>query len=178
VDANLARARLTLLEWLESADAGFPSDSARAVAIAEALTDLSPDPGQIARVRAALVQLLETEELLVPQSPKRCTLLAEMLAKLDPSPDELTRARKAVLHQLKHAHDADPSGVYMLVHTLPILRPVAADLVSWKLWATPVSYDLMCNVRRNSSLSAWLEILPTLAGLEFDYQEGPQHIAG
>ena len=163
---QLGRARARILALLQDG-AVIPDQAAE---LARVLAGLDPKPGQLARARARILDLLDGAAAARDHGGLAYEL-AQALPALDLNPGELRRARAGVLEVLQ----ADATWAYWaggLVDALSRLGPDTGDIANWRSWHHWPTPALLAAVRRNSELPAWLQALPTLAGIPFDASFG------
>ena len=163
---DLRRAGGRILDLLQDS-AVLPDQAAE---LARVLAGLDPKPGQLARARARILDLLDSAAAGRDHGGLAYRL-AQVLPALDLDPGELRRARTKVLEVLQ----ADTTWGYWaggLVDALAGLGPDTGDIACWRSWHHWPTPALLAAVRRNSELPAWLQALPTLAGIPFDASFG------
>ena len=163
---QLGRARARILALLQDG-AVIPDQAAQ---LARVLAGLDPKPDQLARARARILDLLDSAAAGHDHGGPAYEL-AQVLPALDLNPGELRRARARVLEVLQ----ADATWGYWaggLVDALSRLSPDTGDIANWRSWHHWPTPALLAAVRRNSELPAWLQALPTLAGIPFDANFG------
>ena len=129
-----------------------------AAALAGALGPLDPTAEDRRRARDALLGLLagQTDGWMAER-------LGAGVAQLDPTAEDRRRARAALLGRL--ARETDSSVAAALAGALGLLDPTVHDLRTWRAWAVRPAAELLAAVRRNSALTNWLAVLPSLTSL-------------
>ena len=89
--------------------------------------------------------------------------LAGGLVLLDPTAEDRRQARDALLARL--ARETNSRAAAELAAGLVPLGPTVHDLGTWRAWAVQPTSELLAAVRRNSALTNWLAVLPSLASL-------------
>src|SRR5215472_2147574 len=110
--------------------------------LAEVLSGLGPEPGDLAQVRSRVLDLLDS--VAAPSGAKH---LASAVATLSPEPKDLTRARCRILGMLDGAL---PSDVRELAAALQQLGPVVDELANLKSRSETPGHDLLAAARRNT----------------------------
>ena len=82
---------------------------------------------------------------------------------LDPTAEDKRQARDALLGLL--ARETDSWVAAGLAGALAQLDPTVHDLRTWRAWAVRPTAELLAAVRRNSALTNWLAVLPSLTSL-------------
>lgn len=151
------------------------------------LAELGPTAEEQARARKALLNLLtrKTEWLpelaavfarLDPPAEERARVwevlpsqftrswraerLVEVVAQLAATDQERERAREALLALL--TPETKPQVAQRLAAAVARLSPTVADLGEPDTWPCAPTHELLAAARQNSSLSAWIAILPQL----------------
>jgi NACHT domain len=144
------QARTALLSLLAG-----QNDSTPTVRLAEAVVQLAATAKEITQARKALLG-----QLTYPIGSTAASELASMLSRLDPPAAEQQRARDALLELL--LTEPNQHNVGSLMSAIAKLNPAIPDLSNLRSWTFPISGELLATVRRNSTLSDWLEAIPSL----------------
>ena len=135
------------------------TDSGKAAELAGALGPLDPTAEDRRQARGALLGLLAGQT----DSWGAAAGLAGALGPLDPTAEDRRQARGALLGLL--AGQTDSWGAAELAGALGPLDPTVDDLRTWRASAVRPTAELLAAVRRNSALTNWLAVLPSLASL-------------
>ena len=134
------------------------TDSERAAWLADALGPLDPTAEDKRQARGALLELLAHQT-----NSGRAAWLADALGPLDPTAEDKRQARGALLERLTRETDSERAA--KLADGLGPLDPTVHDLRTWRAWAVRPTAELLAAVRRNSALTDWLAVLPSLTSL-------------
>ena len=134
------------------------TDSGMAAELAGALGPLEPTAEDRRQARDALLGLLAHQT-----DSKRAAELAGALGPLEPTAEDRRQARDALLGLLAHQTDSERAAA--LAGALAQLDPTVHDLRTWRAWAVRPTAELLAAVRRNSALTNWLAVLPSLTSL-------------
>ena len=168
------QARTTLLTLLiHEPRSGRPAQWPCEIAadLTRGLTKLHPTPDEKWQACVALINLMTRLPLMrkeeirywpVPRKTLGGTAadLAGSLVQLDPTLDDKQQTRTVLLTLLRQT--TDHSVIGLLVDAIVQLDPTAQDLDAWQLQTTHLTVELLAAARRNSELSDWLDILPSL----------------
>jgi hypothetical protein len=140
--------------------------SVDAALLAGALGPLDPTAEDKRQARGALLGRLTRKT-----NSLRAAELAGALGPLDPTAEDKRQARGALLGRLTRettsrlaAELADKlAQLDPTVHDLG--TPTVHDLGTWRAWAVRPTAELLAAVRRNSALTNWLAVLPSLTSL-------------
>lgn len=88
-------------------------------------------------------------------------ILARAIPRFEPTADDKRQARRALLRLLPG--EAQERYASELINLLLLLDPSSHDLSTAESWAALPTRRLLAAARRNSTLDAWLTILPSLA---------------
>ena len=147
------QARDTLLRLLAR-----ETNSWTAAELAGALVRLDPTAEDKRQARDTLLRLLARET-----NSWTAAELAGALVRLDPTAEDKRQARDTLLPLL--ARETNSWTAAELAGALVPLDPTFHDLRTWRAWAVRPTSELLTAVRRNSALTNWLAVLPSLTSL-------------
>ena len=101
--------------------------------------------------------------LLARETSSGRAVLAGALCPLDPTAEDKRQARGALLGLL--APETSSRRAADLADKLVQLDLTVHDLRTWRAWAVRPTAELLAAVRRNSALTNWLAVLPSLTSL-------------
>ena len=135
--------------------------------LVQALIGLGPVPSDMARARTRILDLLDVVNAW-DVGP-----LAQALIALGPEASDMARARTRIVDLLNSSREIRRPSSHglspyedMLI-ALSELEPELPDLAGSASWEMAPPSAVLAAVRRNSSLSRWLEALPELAPTDF-----------
>ncbi len=134
------------------------TSSGAAAALAGGVAQLDPTAEDRRQACDALLGRLARET-----DSGRAERLAAGVAQLDPTAEDRRQARDALLGRL--ARETDSGAAAGLADGLVLLDPTVHDLRTWRAWAVRPTAELLAAVRRNSALTNWLAVLPSLTSL-------------
>jgi hypothetical protein len=129
-----------------------------AASLAGALGPLDPTAEDKRQARDTLLGRLARET-----TSYRAAELADVLGELDPTAEDKRQARDTLLGRL--ARETTSGMAAALARELVLLDPTVHDLRTWRAWAVRPTAELLAAVRRNSALTSWLAVLPSLTSL-------------
>ena len=123
------------------------------------LVQLDPTADDRRQVRQALLRLIATGKVTWEEAKR----VIDCVIQLAPTTEDRRDAREALLRLL--AHEAVGWCAHRLLSGVAQLDPTVDDLSTWRAWVAPPTAELLAAVRRNSPLTDWIEILPSLTSL-------------